>query len=63
MNNTDGYPPLRAQSANENESHADFLSGFPFAGLVDLYDGVDPVAASGIGAFDIMAGTHGNSSS
>lgn len=24
-------------------------------GLVDLYDGVDPVAASGIGAFDIMA--------
>ena len=24
-------------------------------GLEDLYDGVDPLAASGIGAFDIMA--------
>lgn len=28
-------------------------------GLVDLYDGVDPLAASGVGAFDIMADPYG----
>ena len=27
----------------------------PFPGLEDLYDGVDPLEASGIGDFDIMA--------
>jgi hypothetical protein len=40
-------------------AHASSLYAAHTLGTVDLYDGVDPLGASGIGAFDIMANPYG----